>query len=724
MTATVLVVGDPHFQISNIPEVDMFVERMTTLAEEKQPDIIIILGDLLHTHERLHTTALNKAYDFVNKMRNISKTYVLVGNHDMCLGKNTPVLLWNGETKMSQYIKKGDKLIGDDGNYRSVLQNISGKKNMYLIHQIKGDDYSVTEDHILSLKCGLNKSIFFKKRKNCWVVKWVDIDSMKIKSKFFNIENKDQATIFFKEIDDIDILDISVKKYLQIPQCIKNKLYGFFTSGIYWEKQEVLLDPYIMGIWLGDENKDGTGFENIKLLNILSEWANKNNTEVIQFDQFIYFSEHKINPLKKLIKYYKIYKNKHIPKEYVINDYDTRLKLLAGFIDTKGSFVNKSREICITQKGNLIDELKYLIKSLGFAVNKEIYNDDFINNKSIYFSGNIEIIPTKLVQNLFIINNKKNQLSKLLTQISVTPIGISDYYGFTVDNNNRFLLGDFTVTHNCNNQQFLSENHWMGAMKEWDNVVIVDKVISDVFNGEKFVFIPYVFPGRFVEALNTMEDDWHDASCIFAHQEFSGCKMGAIISVEGDKWPLTNPHVISGHIHSRQIPQPNIYYSGSAMQHAFGESEKNIIAYLTFKNSEYEREEINLSLPRKKIIYMDADDIDDYEIPDTEDKLKITVSGVYDQFKAFKKTKKYKDILEKGIKIIFKPKRIEKKERILKEDDDHYDYKDEDITDSTDFTMILSNIVNDQKNPHLLEMFELVVNNKKISSEDIIFLTT
>ena len=58
---------------------------------------------------------------------------------------------------------------------------------------------------------------------------------------------------------------------------------------------------------------------------------------------------------------------------------------------------------------------------------------------------------------------------------------------------------------------------------------------------------------------------------------------------------------------------------------------------------------------------MDVEDIDDFIAPETEDKIKVTVSGVYDQFKAFKKTKKYKEILDKGVKVVFKPKRIEKK---------------------------------------------------------------
>lgn len=286
-------------------------------------------------------------------------------------------------------------------------------------------------------------------------------------------------------------------------------------------------------------------------------------------------------------------------------------------------------------------------------------------------------------------------------------------------NNMRAISKTYVLVGNhdyIQNQQFLTENHWLCGMKEWNNVVIVDRAISAIIQDEKFVFVPYVPPGRFEEALNTLEEEWEDASGIFAHQEFSGCKMGAIISVEGDKWPLTYPHIISGHIHSRQIPQANIYYSGSAMQHAFGESEKNIIAYLTFQDAEYEREEIDLGLPRKKIVYMDVDALDEYKVPDTEDKIKVTVSGVYDQFKALKKTQKYKELLDKGVKVVFKPKKLEKKENILEDGTDTPELT------ATDFQDILSSIINDQKNPYLIQAYELVVNNRKMGYDDVMFL--
>lgn len=263
------------------------------------------------------------------------------------------------------------------------------------------------------------------------------------------------------------------------------------------------------------------------------------------------------------------------------------------------------------------------------------------------------------------------------------------------------LVGNHDI---INNQQFLTENHWLNSMKEWENTIIVDKVITEIINESKFVFVPYVPPGRFQEALVTLgEDDWKNARCIFAHQEFFGCKMGSITSVEGDKWPLDYPEVVSGHIHSKQRPQKNIYYSGSAIQHAFGESTKNIIAHLTFRYESpgYELDEIDLNLPRKRIVYMDIEMIDDYNVPETKDNIKITISGGYDQFKALKKTKKYKKLVRDGIKIVFKPKKIEHDNEISAK-----------IVNETAFSTILNEIVNHKNNSYLYSTYELVVNNK------------
>jgi len=265
-----------------------------------------------------------------------------------------------------------------------------------------------------------------------------------------------------------------------------------------------------------------------------------------------------------------------------------------------------------------------------------------------------------------------------------------------------------------NNMQFLTKNHWMNGMKEWENVIIVDKTTIVKIKHHTIFLVPYVPNGRFQEALKTYTDeDYINADIIFAHQEFYGCKMGAIISMEGDKWPIDYPHVISGHIHSNQTPQENIYYPGSAMQHAFGESEKNIIPIITLyddDNEGYSLEEVNLDLPRKKIVYMDVDELNDYTPPDeNNDKIKVTVSGVYEEFKALKKTKKYRDLTDKGVKVVFKPKKIIKDESVI----------DESLSKFED---ILLWKVNSMKNPYLIQAYELVVNNKEISADEVLFV--
>jgi len=83
MITKFLVIGDPHFKTSNLPDVDDFINKTIDLVQKESPDFIIILGDVLHEHERLHTIPLNKAYDFVKAMATATQTYILVGNHDM-----------------------------------------------------------------------------------------------------------------------------------------------------------------------------------------------------------------------------------------------------------------------------------------------------------------------------------------------------------------------------------------------------------------------------------------------------------------------------------------------------------------------------------------------------------------------------------------------------------------------------------------------------------------
>ena len=267
------------------------------------------------------------------------------------------------------------------------------------------------------------------------------------------------------------------------------------------------------------------------------------------------------------------------------------------------------------------------------------------------------------------------------------------------------LIGNHDMV-NC--VQYLTINHWANGIKKWDNVIVIDKTYEE----NDFIFVPYVPNGRFIDALNELNEeyDWTKARCIFAHQEFYGAKMGAIISEDGDKWLLEYPNVISGHLHMNQNPQHNIYYPGSSMQVAYGETQDNIVAFCSFNKDNYDLEEIPLGLSKKKIIYTTLDNIE--EIPETNDKIKLSISGDYEEFKVFKKSKKYKQMTSKGIKIVFKQTKKEIKSRNEKINEN---------IGSNNFREILNNLIKDVDNKHMRKTYELVINNKHIDN-DVIYV--
>lgn len=216
-----------------------------------------------------------------------------------------------------------------------------------------------------------------------------------------------------------------------------------------------------------------------------------------------------------------------------------------------------------------------------------------------------------------------------------------------------------------NNRQFLSDEHPFSALKFWgENMIIVDTTTMVTIKGQTFVFVPYVPPGRFEEALNRCPG-WDKATCIFGHQEFRGAQMGAIISIEGDVWPLTNPYVVTGHIHDYQEPQVNILYTGTPIQHAFGDRHDKTISYFTYhspisprggsgcKPMDREHERIDLGLPRKHIVRLTCAEVSTY-IPQANCELKIVIRGTSGEIKALMKHPNIEMWKRAGYKIAYK----------------------------------------------------------------------
>lgn len=85
MQHTYMVVGDPHIRLGDV-YTDKLVDSICAKATEYKDLIkgIILMGDILHTHERLHIVPLGKAHNLINRLSMISHVYVIIGNHDRC----------------------------------------------------------------------------------------------------------------------------------------------------------------------------------------------------------------------------------------------------------------------------------------------------------------------------------------------------------------------------------------------------------------------------------------------------------------------------------------------------------------------------------------------------------------------------------------------------------------------------------------------------------------
>lgn len=206
--------------------------------------------------------------------------------------------------------------------------------------------------------------------------------------------------------------------------------------------------------------------------------------------------------------------------------------------------------------------------------------------------------------------------------------------------------------HDRSNQNvFMTDDHAFKALDLWEATHVVWKTTEIKFKNFKFIAVPYVSPGRFLEALDGF--DFKSANLIFAHQEFKGAKMGITISEEGDSWNEDFPLVVSGHIHDYSKINKNIIYTGTPMQHGFNETLKKTVSLFTCSSVSkiFTEKRIELEIPKKFQFTLTCSELLEYTHHNLNQvKIKVKVQSSIEYNKILKMDR-IKQLIQNGVII-------------------------------------------------------------------------
>ena len=79
----ILVVGDTHFKPGKLEQGMAFVSACLAAVEKLTPDVIVCLGDTLHTNNIVHVQAHKLACEWLASLSRRAPTFLLIGNHDL-----------------------------------------------------------------------------------------------------------------------------------------------------------------------------------------------------------------------------------------------------------------------------------------------------------------------------------------------------------------------------------------------------------------------------------------------------------------------------------------------------------------------------------------------------------------------------------------------------------------------------------------------------------------
>lgn len=378
-----------------------------------------------------------------------------------CFDPDTLVIMSDYSRKKISDIKVGDFVMGVDGTPQEVIKTTSGIDEMYEVSQNKGESYIVNSQHKLY------------------------------------VESRPRIGGYLDKIKEM-----TCPEYEELSDYDKRTTYGLKSPGLEFNnKFSEIIDPYFLGLWLGDDSSSGVEIiinetkdpeirdfvleyfsrfsDKCKTSKILSSATKSGRSKDILYEYRLCGkkTDPGFNYVLNEFKKYNLINNKHIPREIFFTPIETRLKVLAGLIDTDGNLKKGSSSYSFNYeiskaRPKLIDEIAELARSCGFYVEQDhrIMKNGYKKESDSYrvsIHGDLDRIPVQVVRKKCPSDYKETS-NKLSTEIHVKKLGPGKYFGITLNSygkkyDNLFLLNDYTIVHNCGSNQQLIKSWVQGT---------------------------------------------------------------------------------------------------------------------------------------------------------------------------------------------------------------------------------------------------------------------
>lgn len=241
--------------------------------------------------------------------------------HGKAIDVNTPMLTLRGWVRAGE-VRVGDSLVGSDGAWTEVTGVFpQGVVDLFDVRFTDGTSLRTCAEHL-------------------WQVE-----------QRYGHGPRVRTTAQLRS----DLLEADGRHKWRIP----------IVAGFLGEHQELPIDPYVLGAWLGDGTSSAASIttadaEIVGAFTACGYWTTYANTRGAATRYGLR------GGLLAKLKLLGVFKNKHIPEQYMQASIEQRIALLQGLCDTDGTVAkNGSQQSYCTTSEVLAEQFRCLVNSLG-----------------------------------------------------------------------------------------------------------------------------------------------------------------------------------------------------------------------------------------------------------------------------------------------------------------------------------------------------------------------